>query len=103
MKRLRKGALLDEGMVLRLLRAEIAKAGGQSTWAKRNGVNRSNLNSVLHGRRRIAPMVLAALGLRKVSAYTWLEENRRRRSAIRDQRVASAGGGRSRRMVRICG
>ncbi len=72
MNRSRKEALLDERAVLRLLQAEIAKAGGQSTWARQNGVNRSNLNSVLHGRRRIAPMVLAALGLRKVSAYTWL-------------------------------
>ncbi len=72
MRRSRKETLLDERAVLRLLRAEIAKAGGQSTWARKNGVNRSNLNLVLHGRRRPAPVVLAALGLKKVSAYTWL-------------------------------
>ncbi len=72
MRRPRNESLLDERAVLRLLRAEIAEAGGQSTWARRNRVNRSNLNLFLNGRRPIQPSVLAALGLKKVLGYTSL-------------------------------
>jgi hypothetical protein len=82
MRRSGKQTLLEERAVLRLLQTEIAKAGGQSTWAKRNGVNRSNVNSFLHGRRPIQSMVLVALGLKKASAYTWVQERESRNAAV---------------------
>lgn len=88
MRRSGEQTLIDEHAVRRLLQMEIAKAGGQSTWAKRNRVNRSNVSSFLHGRRPIQPMVLAALGLKKVFAYTWLQERDTRNAAVegRNQR-----------------
>jgi plasmid maintenance system antidote protein VapI len=64
-----KRTLLAEVDVLNLLRTEIMKAGSQSAWARRAGVNRPTINSILHGRRTIQPKVLSALGLRKVFAY----------------------------------
>src|ERR1019366_10266240 len=36
--------------VIHLLRSEVERAGGQSVWAKKNGMNRSVINKVLNGR-----------------------------------------------------
>lgn len=55
MRRSGKQTLLDERGVLRLLQTEIAKAGGQSTWAKRNGsIDRTSIPSRM-GAARFSP------------------------------------------------
>jgi DNA-binding transcriptional regulator YdaS (Cro superfamily) len=61
--------LLDENDVLRLLREDVDKAGGQSAWAKRTGTDRPYLNQVLKGKRPIGPTILQALKVKKVVAY----------------------------------
>jgi hypothetical protein len=67
-----KQTLLTEDDVLRLLRAEIAKAGSQLAWASQMGVERTIVNGMLHGKRRPQPKVLRALGLKIVVAYARL-------------------------------
>jgi hypothetical protein len=57
---------LDDKEVLRLLRSEVEKAGGQAAWARRKLVNRTMLNKVLNGRKLIPPSIIKALKLRTV-------------------------------------
>jgi DNA-binding phage protein len=57
---------LDDEAVIRLLRSEVEKAGGQSEWARRERVNRTMLNKVLNGRKLIPPSIIKALKLRTV-------------------------------------
>jgi len=40
--------------------------GSQAAFAKRYGLDRFTLNSILNGKRRVSATVLKALGLRKV-------------------------------------
>ena len=47
--------------VRQLLSQEVEKAGGQSKWARANGVNRSTVAQVLIGRRDPGPKLLRAL------------------------------------------
>ena len=65
-----KQALLTEDDVLRILRAEIAKAGSQIAWASQMSVGRTIVNGMLRGKRRPQPKVLTALGLKIVVAYS---------------------------------
>ena len=58
--------LLDENDVLRLLHEVVDRAGGQSAWARRSGVNRVHLNKVLRGKRPLTRTILQALKLKKV-------------------------------------
>jgi DNA-binding phage protein len=62
----RAKCLLDEKDVLQLLNEVIDRAGGQSAWAKRTGVDRVGLNKVLRGRRPLNSKILQALKLKKV-------------------------------------
>jgi hypothetical protein len=50
--------------VRRLLLAEVALAGGQSPWARKNQINRPDLNKVLRKWRLPSARLLSALGLR---------------------------------------
>ena len=68
----RKPKILNSEDVMNLLKSEIAKAGSQQEWAKRNGVSRPIVCRTLRGYRRLQPKVLKALGLKKLDAYTWL-------------------------------
>jgi hypothetical protein len=61
--------LLDENDVLRLLNEVVDRAGGQSAWARRSGVDRPLLNQVLRGKRPLPPTIIQALKLKKVVAY----------------------------------
>jgi DNA-binding phage protein len=61
--------LLDEKDVLRLLREDVDKAGGQSAWARRSGIERTHLNRVLKGKRPLSPTIVQALKLKRVVAY----------------------------------
>ena len=55
--------------VIRLLRDEFERAGSQSEWARRTGVNRTSLNGALSGRKRPTKDILKTLKLEKVVAY----------------------------------
>jgi hypothetical protein len=59
-------AFLEPEDVLRLLRAEIERAGGQKPYAKSMGLDRPNLNRVLHGARPLNMSIIKALKLRVV-------------------------------------
>jgi hypothetical protein len=61
--------LLDENDVLRLLHEVVDRAGGQSAWARRSGVDRAFLNQVLRGKRPLPPTIIQALKLKKIVAY----------------------------------
>jgi DNA-binding phage protein len=52
--------------VIHLLRSEVERAGGQSAWAKKNGMNRSVINKVLNGRDPPTKRITRALKLRMV-------------------------------------
>jgi hypothetical protein len=58
--------VLNDDNVVDLLKAAVKREGGQSAFAKRYDVNRTELNSILNGRRRISASVAKALGLRRV-------------------------------------
>jgi len=66
----KKPLLLNKQEVVNLLRKEIAKAGSQSEWARRTGIHRTALSALLNGRKGLQPKILAALGLKKVVAYS---------------------------------
>jgi hypothetical protein len=52
--------------IVRLLRAEVERAGGQSAWARRERINRTQLNQVLSGRRDVSLNILKALKIRTI-------------------------------------
>jgi len=54
-----------EGVIC-LLRAEVERAGGQAAWAKKAGVDRTLVNSILKGRRIPTKKIVRALNLRTV-------------------------------------
>ena len=58
--------LLDDDDVVHLLRAAVKREGSQAAFAKRYGLDRFTLNSVLNGKRRVSATLLKAFGLRKV-------------------------------------
>ncbi len=43
---------LDDRDVIRLLKAEVERTGGQSAFARLNGLNRNNINQILAGKSR---------------------------------------------------
>ena len=49
-----------------LLRAAVEREGNQSAFAKRHGLDRTNLNHVLRGKRRVTDAHAKALGFRRV-------------------------------------
>jgi DNA-binding phage protein len=58
--------ILDDKDVRVLLRAAIEREGSISAFARRHGLERSQLNNMLNERRPVSRPVLKALGLRKV-------------------------------------
>jgi plasmid maintenance system antidote protein VapI len=58
--------VLEVEDVVRLLRSEVERAGGQASWAKRAGVHRTVVNSVINGRRPPTKNMIMALNLRVV-------------------------------------
>ena len=58
--------VLDDDDVVHLLRAAVKCEGSQAAFAKRYGLDRGTMNSILNGKRRVSATVLKALGLRKV-------------------------------------
>ncbi len=68
-----KDHLLDADEVIRHLEQETERVGGQSEWARLNGVNRSTLNQVLNRRRPPTKQMVSALGLRQIVLPTRAE------------------------------
>jgi DNA-binding phage protein len=62
--------ILREKDVLQLLRREVAKAGGQSGWARKNGISQSMINKVLREKRPLTKRIIEALGLEIVYQQT---------------------------------
>jgi DNA-binding phage protein len=60
--------VFNDGEVLQLLRTAVERESDQGVFARRHGVNRSNLNRALNGKRGVTRAILKALGLRKVYA-----------------------------------
>jgi hypothetical protein len=58
--------VLNNDDVVGLLKAAVKREGGQTAFAKRHDVNRSQLNSILNGKRRISASLAKTLGLRMV-------------------------------------
>jgi DNA-binding phage protein len=58
--------ILEPKDVVRLLRGEVDRAGGQVAWSKKTGVNRTNLNRILNGQRTPNKAIFDALKLRVV-------------------------------------
>jgi DNA-binding phage protein len=58
--------ILDEEDVVRLLRSEVKRAGGQAAWANRTGLNRIVVNKVLNGKTLPTKKIVKALKLRIV-------------------------------------
>src|SRR4051794_34851637 len=61
-------AFLEHGEVMDLLRSEIARAGGQTRWAKMIGMDRTQLSKMMHGPQLLSSRVIKALNLRVVFA-----------------------------------
>jgi DNA-binding phage protein len=60
--------ILEIGDVIRLLRSEVSRAGGQAAWASKTGNNRIVVNKVLNGRTLPTKKIIKALKLRIVFA-----------------------------------
>jgi hypothetical protein len=58
--------ILEHEEIVQLLWREVQKAGTQTAWAKRNGVDRTELNRVLHHSKPPTQAIIRALGLRTV-------------------------------------
>ena len=58
--------ILDDKGVVLLLRAIIKREGSISAFAKRHGLERSQLNNMLNGKRPLSRPLVKALGLRMV-------------------------------------
>jgi DNA-binding phage protein len=51
--------------LLRLLRRDINRVGGQSEWARQTGICRTYINRVLNGRKPPGPSICRALGFKR--------------------------------------
>jgi hypothetical protein len=67
-KKIKPDDILEPEDVMRLLRAEVERAGGQMPWANMMGLNRPNLNRILVD--PISKNVIKALKLRVVFVRT---------------------------------
>ena len=61
--------VLNDDDVADLVRAAVNREGSQAAFAKRYGIDRTDLSAFLNGRRRISASLVRALGLRKVYVF----------------------------------
>lgn len=61
--------VLNDDDVADLVRAAVKREGSQTAFAKRYGIDRTDLSAFLNGRRRISASLARALGLRKVYVF----------------------------------
>jgi hypothetical protein len=66
----RRERVFDDDEAFILLKAAIEREGTLIAFSERNGVNKTFVSHVLHGRLPIAGAIIKALGLRKVSVAT---------------------------------
>ena len=59
-------SFLDLKDVVRLLRSEVERAGGQTAWAKKTGLQRAIINRVLNNQEPPTKKIIRALKLRVV-------------------------------------
>jgi hypothetical protein len=64
-----RSAVFELRDVIRLLRSEVERAGGQSAWARKAGVDLTVVNKVLFGQRLPSRTIVRALKLRLVFAF----------------------------------
>jgi DNA-binding transcriptional regulator YdaS (Cro superfamily) len=83
--------VLNDDDVADLLKAAVKREGSQTAFAKRYDVNRSELNSILNGRRRISAPLAKALGLRRV--YVVEEEAKKHSERLSSLAASQAGLG----------
>jgi DNA-binding phage protein len=57
---------LDDEDVIKILRAEVERAGSQLAFAKKTGLNRNNVNRMLSGKKPLTKSVIRTLKLRRV-------------------------------------
>jgi hypothetical protein len=60
---------LDQNDVIRLLRSEVKRAGGQKKWARKKGIVPSTISMVLSGYRPPNKKIISALKLRRVIVF----------------------------------
>jgi DNA-binding phage protein len=58
--------ILEVSDVVSLLRYEIKRAGGQSAWARKTGIHRSEINKVINHQKPPSKTIIRALKLRMV-------------------------------------
>lgn len=58
--------ILDDKDVILLLKAAVEKEGSVSAFAKRHGLERTNLSNMLNGKRPVSSSLVKVLGLRNV-------------------------------------
>jgi DNA-binding phage protein len=58
--------IFDDDEVVQLLRAAVEREGSQVAYARRHGLERSQVNQTLTGKRPVSASVVKALGLQKV-------------------------------------
>jgi len=63
-----RSLIFNDDEVVHLLRAAVEREGSQVAFAKRYGIERTNLNQMLNRKKGVSRAVLKALGLRKVYA-----------------------------------
>ena len=66
--------LLDGEDVLAILSEQVQRAGGQTAWAKKFGINRTDVTNALRKRRSVSKAILDALGLKRVVRYAYKSE-----------------------------
>ena len=64
----RRLLIFNDREVIELLRAAIERVGSQDAFAKRHGIDRTNLNQILSGKKSVNTAVMRALQIRKVYA-----------------------------------
>jgi hypothetical protein len=82
-------SVLDDDDVVDLLKAAVKREGSQSAFAKRYDVNRTQLNSVLNGKKRVTAPLAKTLGLRRV--YVVEEEAKKHSERLSSLAASSAG------------
>ena len=61
--------VFDDGDVADLVRAAVKREGSQAAFAKRYGIDRTDVSAFLNGRRGISASLAKALGLRRVYIF----------------------------------
>ena len=61
----RAALVFDDNDVVDLLRIAVEREGGQGAFARHHGINRSQLNTILTGRRAVGAAIAELVGLRK--------------------------------------